>query len=86
MRAQAELGPGLAADVRRILAWGRQGLVATIRTHGNVRDGGPFENVFIGVFLVAGERMARYEPFNLADLERALARFDEFGLARAAEA
>jgi hypothetical protein len=77
LRAQAELGPGLAADLLRIHAWNRHGLVVTVRTHGSVRDGGPFENVYIGVALCAGDQLCRYVTFNLADADRALARFEQ---------
>ncbi len=40
-------------------------------------DGGPFENVFAAVALTDGDRIQRYEIFDVTDAEQALARFAE---------
>jgi hypothetical protein len=41
------------------------------------REGGPFERLFVNVALSDGDRLQRQEIFDLADIDRALARFDE---------
>jgi hypothetical protein len=51
--------------------------VAVIRTFGTVPDGGPFENVFVSTILTDGDCIQRYENFDVADADRALARFAE---------
>jgi len=49
---------------------------ANRKLHGT-REGGPFESVFVQLFLTRGARIEHYEIFDLADAERALARFTE---------
>ena len=75
LQAQAVLGPGLAAEVRRILAWNRHGLVVELRTYGIVDGGGPFENVFLCIFMTAGDGLRSSTPFDLTEADRALACF-----------
>jgi hypothetical protein len=41
------------------------------------RDGGPFENAFLNVILYDRGRIKRNELFDIADADRALARFEE---------
>ena len=77
LEAPAALGPGLAADVRRVLAWNRHGLVVELGSYGMVEGGGPFENLFLAVFMTAGDRIRSNSPFDLTDTDRALARFAE---------
>jgi ketosteroid isomerase-like protein len=84
MQAQAALRPGLAGEVRRILAWNRYGLVAELRTcgamwgaDGAMQGGGPFENVFPCVVMTTGNCIRSNNPFDLTDTDRALARFAE---------
>jgi ketosteroid isomerase-like protein len=77
LRALADLGRDLAAEMPRVLAWNRHGLVAVTRTFGTVPDGGPFENVFVSTVLTDGDCIQRYEVFDVADADRALARFAE---------
>jgi len=36
-----------------------------------------FEILFVGVYLTDGDRIQRYEFFDVADADRALARFEE---------
>ncbi len=76
LRAIADLAPDWGAEVVRILTWNPLGRVHLSRTFGT-RDGGPFENLFAGVFLIEGDRIQRYEFFDLTDADRALARFSE---------
>ena len=45
--------------------------------------GGPFENIFSSVLLSDRDRLERYEIFDVADDDRALARFAELCAARA---
>jgi len=51
--------------------------VRVLRLFGTQRDGGEFENVFLGVSLTDGERIQRYELFDIDDVDAALARFEE---------
>ena len=76
LRVLADLAPDLAAEVVRILTWNGLGRVQLARQFGT-RDGGPFENVFVTVILTDGDRIQRYEIFDVADADRALARFEE---------
>jgi hypothetical protein len=41
------------------------------------REGGPFESLFVNVARSDRDRLARMEIFDIADADRALARFDE---------
>jgi hypothetical protein len=75
-RVLIELAPDVSADLLRILAWSERGRVSVARQHGT-REGGPFESVFVQVFLTRGARIERYEIFDLEDAERALVRFAE---------
>jgi hypothetical protein len=84
MEAEAALGPGLAGEVRRVLAWNRHGLVVEVRTYGGMwgsdgaSDGGsPFENLFLIVFMTSGDGIRSTTPFDPTDAERALAWFAE---------
>jgi hypothetical protein len=51
--------------------------VSVGRLSGAMRDGGLFDNVFVGVYLTDGDRVERYEFFDLEAADRALARFAE---------
>jgi hypothetical protein len=83
LRVQVELAPDVNAEAFRILAWNRHGRVHLMRVFGTLREGGPFENVFVTVFLTEGDRIQRQEFFDLADADRALARFEELCSGRA---
>jgi len=76
LRAFAELAPDVTVEPIRILAWREGGRMSALRVHGS-REGGPFENVFLGVAFARGDRVERYEFFDVADEARALARFEE---------
>jgi hypothetical protein len=67
----------------RTLAWNRHGCVATCRQIGTIAAGGPFENVFVVVWLTDGDRIHRLEVFDIEDADRAVARFEELCAARA---
>jgi len=71
-----ELAPDVRVESPRILAWNEQGSVRLNRVYGT-RDGGEFENVFLGVDVWDAARMWRFEFFEVEDAERALARFEE---------
>jgi class 3 adenylate cyclase len=78
LQATVELSVGLAFEVSRVLAWNDRGVVVVLRRHGSMPEGGGrFENFPIGVALTRGDRIARYELFDEAEGERALARFEE---------
>jgi hypothetical protein len=75
-RVLIELAPDVSADLLRILAWSERGRVTVARQHGT-REGGAIESYAIQLFRTPGARIERYEIFDLADAERALARFAE---------
>jgi ketosteroid isomerase-like protein len=77
LRVLVDLAPDVSVEAFRILAWNRHGRVAEQRLFGTVRDGGPFENVLVVVMLTGGDRIQRFELFNVGDVEKALARFEE---------
>jgi hypothetical protein len=77
LRTLVNLAPDVRRETFRILAWNRHGRVALSRRCGTVPDGGPFENVVVGVFLTAGDHIQRYETFDVGDADHALARFAE---------
>ena len=77
LRVQVDLAPDVKAEGFRILGWNRHGRVLVCRRFGTLRDGGPFENFFVTVELSDGDRIPRYEIFDVADADRALARFEE---------
>jgi len=76
MRAFADLAPDLDVEVERILCWNGLGRVQLARLFGT-RDGGPFENEIASVLITEGDRIQRNEIFDVADPDRALARFAE---------
>ena len=76
LRAAAEVAPDWDAEVMRIVRWNGSGRVQLTRMFG-ARDGGPFENLYVHVILTRGDRIWRFEYFDIADADRALARFEE---------
>jgi ketosteroid isomerase-like protein len=85
LRAAAAFAPDLNVELVRILTWNGFGHVQMCRMVGT-RDGGPFENVFLNVFLVDGGRIRRNEIFDVAEADRALASFAELCAEREAHA
>jgi hypothetical protein len=77
LRIQADLAPDLAGEKPQILAWNRHGRVDVIRVFGTMREDGPFENVFVGVFTTGDDRIRSYEIFDVDAADQALARFAE---------
>ncbi len=77
LRVQADMAPDLGSEVTRVLAWNRDGFVASMRTYGHLRDGGPFENVFLCVFLASGGKLTHVEPHPIDAHDEAVARFEE---------
>lgn len=85
LRALAELAPDLAQETFRVLAWNRGGLAILTRGVGTVPGGGGlFENEFAAVVLVVGGKLRYYEVFEIADVDHAIARFEELCVAREA--
>jgi class 3 adenylate cyclase/tetratricopeptide (TPR) repeat protein len=76
LRALADLAADVNSEVICIFDWNRHGRANAIRLFGT-QEGGLFENVFIGVWLTDSDRIQRYEIFDVADADRALARFEE---------
>jgi ketosteroid isomerase-like protein len=77
IRAHADLAPDLDGEPLQVLAWNRHGRVVVFRLFGTLRDGGPFETVFIGVITTRGDRIQAYELFDVGAADQALARFEE---------
>ena len=82
LRAAADLAPDLNLELMRILTWNDRGRVQMARMVG-MRDGGSFENLFLHVMLIDRGRIQRNELFDVADADRALARFEELCAGRA---
>ena len=59
------------------LAWGRHGLVASLRRFGTLPEGGDFESEYLFLTLVARGRITHIEMFEMSALDVALARFEE---------
>jgi hypothetical protein len=78
----SELAPDWGAETLRLFTWNACGRVMLVRFFGT-REGGPFENLFLNVALSGGDRIERMEIFDLADADRALARFEELCAGRA---
>ncbi len=85
LRALSDLADEMHVEAFCTLAWNGHGHVARTRQFGTVAGGGPFENVFIVVWLTDGDRIFIVEVFDLDDAERAVARFNELCAAAAAE-
>jgi class 3 adenylate cyclase/ketosteroid isomerase-like protein len=81
-RQFVELAPDVRAEVIAIPAMGPCGTLSLVRVVGTQRDGGPFEYVFAGVFETAGDRIVRYDFFDIGDLDGAQARYAEIEAGR----
>ena len=82
MQALVDLAPDVDAETTQVLTWNRHGLVSTQRNFGTFPGGGPFENRYVAVALIAEGRLQRFEAFDPAAADRALARFEELCAAR----
>jgi hypothetical protein len=76
LRTLPELAPDVQMEPLRILAWSTRGCVSLVRVYGT-HEGGAFENLLLSVGFTPGDRIQRLEVFDVADAERALARFAE---------
>jgi ketosteroid isomerase-like protein len=72
-----DLAPDAGLEELRILTWNRHGRVGVARSFGTTRDGVVFENELVFVMLTRGDRIQQLEFFDVADADRALARFEE---------
>ncbi len=77
LAALARLSSDYAIDEYRTLAADAHGRVELTRLVGTQPDGGDFERDLVGVYIVAGRHITGYELFDLDDVDRALARFEE---------
>jgi ketosteroid isomerase-like protein len=77
LRALLNLAADVAVEELYTLAWNEHGRVVVNRLAGTFPGGGPFERPNASVWLARDGRLARYETFESADAERALARFAE---------
>jgi hypothetical protein len=76
VRALAGLGSSVRVEQLQLLAWNRHGSIAVVRTAGVNETGGDFEVLAVGVTIASGDRVTLIERYDLADAERALARFE----------
>ena len=77
--AAYELSPDLTTDVLYHVAVAEHGSLSVGRMFGHLRDAGEFESVFARLIVYADGRAVGAELFEIDDLERARARFDELG-------
>jgi class 3 adenylate cyclase/ketosteroid isomerase-like protein len=77
LRALTEIAPDLTVGPLRLLAWNERGRVNMTRAFGHGQEDAAFENLSLAVILIEGERIRSYEAFDLEDVDRALARFEE---------
>jgi hypothetical protein len=84
MRVRNELAPDARGEVIGIPAFNDRGRVEIDRIYGTTNDGTGFENVFVRVIVTDGKVIRQCELFDPADLDRALARFEELCAASSA--
>jgi hypothetical protein len=77
MRAVWDLTPDLSTHIEAVHWLGSFGAVVTYTAHGTTSEGFDAEWRMIELLTVQGDRMNRCEIFDEADLDAALARFDE---------
>jgi ketosteroid isomerase-like protein len=75
VRALVDLAPDVAVEEFYTLAWNEHGRVVVSRLAGTFPGGGPFERPTTSLWLVRDGQVVRYETFESADAEHALARF-----------
>jgi class 3 adenylate cyclase len=75
-QAAEELGPHSISAIHEILAWSPNALLLRGDRQGNVRDGGPYEVAYVGLFVARAGRLSRYEVFDETGIEEARARFE----------
>ena len=71
-----ETGDFISETVYRVAA-SRWGSLSVGRTVGTAKDGGPFENLFLRLFMTDGDLITHVEIFELDQLDEAIARFAE---------
>ncbi|OBF66463.1 regulator [Mycobacterium sp. 852002-51971_SCH5477799-a] len=77
LRAIWDITPDLAVRIEKVYRLSTFGAVATYAAHGNSSDGFQAEWRMLFVVIVESDRINRIEVFDEADLDAALARFDE---------
>ena len=72
-----EQSPDVTFETLYLAAVHERGALAVARMFGTLVDGGAFESVFLRIIMHRGGRVVGAELFELEDMERARARFDE---------
>jgi len=84
LKVHTELAPDVDSETFRIVAYNRLGSVDAYRIFGTANDGGAFESMMVRAVVTDGTLIRHYEIFDVGDLDRALARFDELSAASSA--
>ena len=84
IQALFEQSDDCVPDVLYYVAVAAHGSLAIGRMFGTLRNGGPFESVFVRLSRYEDGRNVGAEVFELEDFDRARARFAELGAAYAA--
>src|SRR5262249_11816893 len=69
--------PDVTVETLYTVAVEARGALEVARNFGTLRDGGPFESVYVRIGVVRGDRLVGVEMFEPEDLEVARARFAE---------
>ena len=78
LRVIDDLSSSWGGQMVRIIHWNHHGRFDVSRMLGTtLNDAGPFENLFVRVLVTDGDRIRSNDIFDVADADRALARFDE---------
>jgi hypothetical protein len=72
-----ELSPDGMLEPLYQIALDGHGTLAVVRSSGTLPSGGEWESIYVQLVLVDGDRLVASELFELEDLERAKARFEE---------
>jgi ketosteroid isomerase-like protein len=77
LAALFEQAPDVTVETLYSVAVEAHGTLEVARNFGMLRDGGPFESIYVRIGLVRGDRLVAVEMFEAEDLEVARARFAE---------
>jgi hypothetical protein len=82
IRMMASLVPDYRVELAEVLTHSAMGLVSHVVLRGTSTDGAAIEIPSLGLFLLDGDRVTRFETFDSNKRDLALARFEELNLSR----